>query len=165
MENTAISLRHFVIAVRRERVAGDRGLSLRPTFGRITSVILNSLFLDSTDMDFERLSRINRAVAMLPKEAPTSLKPIEVCMVRPSEDIDKMAVQEIKSMARALRYLIGRLGNEEESGGLVSYLLFESSYASSLVELGYQDAFRKKGKSYLLNCFYVVCGLAFFLVW
>jgi hypothetical protein len=50
------------------------------------------------------------------------------------------------TLPSSLRYLMRGLGTVEESGELLSYLLFESSYCSALCDLGRADTMARAGE-------------------
>ncbi len=131
--------------------ADDQGKRRRsysyPSLAQIAGHAMNSIFLDSLEIDLERLRRINRTVALLSdeKRQSTSLQHVDVLVIQPSESIEKIAQRYAKNLPWAIRFLL-RLVGAMRSGGanLVSYLLFEKSFCRALIELGYQDAMRRR---------------------
>jgi len=49
-----------------------------------------------------------------------------------------------KTLPILLRYLMGAFGSKEQSRDLLSFLLFESDYCKTLIDIGYQDAIAQK---------------------
>ena len=73
---------------------GERiGSSEYPNLAQIAGHALSNIFLDALAVDVERLQRINATLALLPPEAlaETSLKPIKVLVISPSERLDDIA--------------------------------------------------------------------------
>lgn len=128
---------------------------------------LNSLLLDPTEYDLERMDRINGILeagaaafgedfeGMLSKEmikrrgAP--LRHLEAVHIAPSVDIGELASDFIASgrlrlRSRVTHRLIERLAQSEASheADILSYLLFDGDFASDLMELGYRDAAAKE---------------------
>lgn len=134
----------LVIGMRRDISEREQFLVPTPTVGRIASVLLNSIFLDALDLDYERIERINQTLAHVKKGAKTTLKQVEVLLIRPSEDIGQISLEEISKMPRSVRYLVRGLGTPAETTGITSHLLFEPSYTKRLVALGYHDTMDRK---------------------
>lgn len=141
----------FVIAVRQpEKDPHDldviKQAQTKPTLARVLGVVFNTVLLDAIDFDYERISRINHTLSGLSDQAHTQLKPIDVLMVRPSEDLGQIAAEEFRAMPATLSHLIQGLGTNTEAADLISYLLFERAYATRLIRLGYKDAYYRKAE-------------------
>ena len=118
-----------------------------PSLARIAGHALDSIFLDSLEVDIERLQRINHTVGLLPDEMHqhTSLRSIEVLVITPSQSIEKIAGRYAKHLPWPIRFLLRGVGAMRRSGAnLVSYLLFDKDFCRALIELGYQDALDRK---------------------
>ncbi|MDA8575605.1 patatin-like phospholipase family protein [Candidatus Marinamargulisbacteria bacterium] len=115
-----------------------------PSVGKIIGVLINTLLLDAIDFDCERLSRINHTITQLSDQHSSQLRPIDVLVIRPSEDLGRLALDAYQDIPPSLRHFINSLGKPEASADLVSYLLFEPSYTQRLIQLGYADAMKKK---------------------
>jgi NTE family protein len=119
--------------------------SLYPSLAQIAGHALNSIFLDSLNVDIERLQRINRTVSLIPperlREAGLPLRPIEVLVISPSEPIERIASRHLYDVPWAVRYLLRAVGAMNRNGSnLASYLLFEGGFTRAIIKLGYDDA-------------------------
>ena len=113
----------------------------------ISGTLLNSLFLDAVDSDLERMMRINQTLRLLPPEAiktqPERLRMVPVLALRPSKDLGTLAVDEFKNFSWVLKHFLRGLGATENTGSdLISYLAFEKTYTTRLLELGYTDVMK-----------------------
>ncbi|HEX4856792.1 MAG TPA: patatin-like phospholipase family protein [Limnobacter sp.] len=118
-----------------------------PSLAQIAGHAMASIFLDSLSIDIERLSRVNKTLSLLPPEvmSKTSLKPVELLVISPSERIDEIASRYTKDLPRPVRTLMSALGATESSGSsLASYLLFEANYTRELIRMGIADTINKK---------------------
>jgi NTE family protein len=120
-----------------------------PSLAQIAGRVLDSIFVDSLDMDLERLTRVNSTLSMVPREVieqrAVALRHIETFVITPSARMDEIALQYARTMPFALRSLMRGIGAMRPGGGkLLSYLLFERSYCRALMRMGWSDAMANK---------------------
>jgi NTE family protein len=122
-------------------------ISEYPTLAQIAGHALNSIFLDSMEVDLERLRKINDLVDIMPNDVRerTNLKKVEVLVVSPSQPLEKIAERYTAELPWTIRLLLRLIGVRHRSGGtLVSYLLSEKKFCRALIDLGYQDALKRR---------------------
>ncbi len=144
--------RVFVIGVGRQlqQPRTDRvTVSTHPSLAQIAGHALNSIFLDSLEVDLERLQRINRTLEMIPREllekSNYPLHRVDFRVITPSEELERIAMAHRTELPRTIRALLYTVGAMRRSGAnLLSYLLFERSYCRALIQLGYNDTMARK---------------------
>ncbi|MFT3799984.1 MAG: patatin-like phospholipase family protein [Burkholderiaceae bacterium] len=120
---------------------------LYPSLGQIAGHAMSGIFLDALANDIERTERVNRTLALLTPEqrALTSLYPLDVLAISPSQRLDLMAPPHLHELARPIRALLHILGaTDRRSASLMSYLLFEAGYVQELLDLGRRDALAQR---------------------
>jgi len=118
-----------------------------PSLAHIAGHALNSIFLDSMEVDLERVQRINKLVAMLPdsERAQADIKHIDMLVISPSQPIEKIAERYAAELPWTIRLLLRIVGAVPRGGGiLLSYLLSEGKFCRALIDLGYQDALKRR---------------------
>ncbi|MEZ4445751.1 MAG: patatin-like phospholipase family protein [Polyangiaceae bacterium] len=134
-----------------------------PGVGQIIGKLLDSIFLDRVSLDLDRLRRINDVVEAaeslgddersrfrdtLKAAGRPTYRTIRHASVSPSEDLGLIAARVIReskdipnmSFIRVLSALFE--DDERASGDAASFLLFDSRFARTLLELGKADAAR-----------------------
>lgn len=132
-----------------ERVVGDSGVC--PSIAQIAGHMLDAIFIDTLDMDLERLQRVNQTLASVHEDAgwrsSAELRTIDSLVIRPTERIDAIAASHARELPRAMQFLARRIGVLDPNGaGVLSYLLFESGYCRHLIDLGFSDGMSRRGE-------------------
>jgi NTE family protein len=143
--------RLFVIGVGRQLQAQQERIRTEayPSLAQIAGHCLNSIFLDSLEVDLERLQRINRTLSLMPADVRARnnmpLHQVDFRVIAPSEALEKIAGMYMHELPRIIRILLHMVGAFEKGGSnLISYLLFEKGYCRALIKLGYEDTMRQR---------------------
>ena len=143
--------RLFVIGVGRQLEPKQERIKTEafPSLAQIAGHCLNSIFLDSLEVDLERLQRINRTLSIIPSELRVKhnmpLHEVDFRVLSPSVALEKIAIDHMHALPLTIRTLLFTLGALKKSGSnLVSYLLFEKEYCRALIQLGYDDTLKQR---------------------
>jgi NTE family protein len=115
-----------------------------PTLGKVMSTIISGLLLDALDFDFERLTRINSTLSLIPDGGAGDLSKVDVTLLTPSQDLAVVARKHFQDLPQMVRYFVTGLGRPEDVADLISYVLFERSFTQELIDIGHHDALVKK---------------------
>jgi NTE family protein len=111
-----------------------------PPPAQVAGVLYNAIFLDQLDSDALRMQQVNEFVSWLPQRAD-GLRRIELLVLRPSQDLGRLANAYEAQLPRAFRFLTRGLGTREtRSNDMLSLVMFQSDYVRHLIELGEADA-------------------------
>jgi NTE family protein len=115
----------------------ENNLGFRPDhvgLGFVAGSVLNSIFLDSIESDYETMNRLN---ASLDKN---TFRQINSTLLRPSRDLGGLAKHFFNEVPYHFRQLLRSTANPDELGDLLSYLMFSPGYVNALMDLGMEDA-------------------------
>ena len=102
---------------------------------------MNAVFLDQLDQDANRLELINGLLAKLPAEERGPLRLVDLVLLRPSEDLGRLATRFEPQLPKAFRFLTRGLGTRDtKSPDLLSLLMFQPDYIRAMIDVGERDA-------------------------
>lgn len=106
--------------------------------GFVAGAVLNSIFLDSIEADYENMSRNNRIADGI------HVKKVPALLLRPSQDLGALSVNFLNEVPFHFRQFLKSTASPSELGDLLSYLMFSPGYINALLELGMKDAAKEK---------------------
>ena len=119
----------LVVGVHKVREASPARVKVTgyPPFAQIAGHAINSIFVDSLEVDLERLHRINGTLELIPPETfkkdNISLRPIESMLISPSEEINEIALLYAKTLPALMRFLYRLVGAMGPNGSaMLSYV-------------------------------------------
>ena len=126
----------------RSRVEADRpAIAGYPPPAQVAGVLFNAIFLDLLDGDALHMQQVNDLIARLPEHRRDGLRHIDLMVIRPSEDLGRLANAYEPELPRAFRFLTRGLGTREtRSNDMLSLVMFQSDYVTRLIEMGEADA-------------------------
>jgi NTE family protein len=118
-----------------------------PPPAQVAGQLFNAIFLDQLDSDALHLRQINGLIAAQPEAERMGLRPIELLVLRPSEDLGRLANAYEADLPKAFRFFTRGLGTKEtRSNDMLSLVMFQTDYVKRLIELGEQDALAKRAE-------------------
>lgn len=112
-----------------------------PPPAQVLSHLFDSIFLDVLDEDVRRLKSLNPLIEKLPPEERNGLRPVDIRVLRPSEDLGKLSAAYEPQLPEALRLLTRSLGTRQTTTpDFLSYLMFQPDYLEHLIRMGEADA-------------------------
>jgi NTE family protein len=126
----------------RSREEADRPLVVGyPPPAQVAGVLFNAIFLDLLDGDALHLQQINALLARVPPDRRDGLRHIDLLVIRPTQDLGRLANEHEARLPRAFRFLTRGLGTREtRSNDMLSLVMFQADYVKRLIELGEADA-------------------------
>lgn len=112
-----------------------------PPPAQILSHLFDSIFLDVLDEDVRRLKSLNPLIQKLPDEERNGLKPVDIRVMRPTEDLGKLSAAYEPQLPEGFRLLTRSLGTRQTTTpDFLSYLMFQPDYLEHLIRMGEADA-------------------------
>lgn len=116
-----------------------------PPPAQVAGVLFNAIFLDQLDGDALQLRTVNELIEQLPEAHRHGLRPIDLLVIRPSEDLGRLANAYEAELPKGFRFMTRGLGTREtRSNDMLSLVMFQPDYVKRLVELGEEDAERRR---------------------
>jgi len=111
-----------------------------PTVAQVAAVLLDAVMLDAIEVDVEHSERVNTSVeSHSTGRAHDPFRRVEVLWIRPSHLIRPLADEFADRLPAVVHYLLRGLGSDASVAELASYLLFDSTFCSKLIDLGHED--------------------------
>ena len=132
----------------RSRQEADRSaVTGYPPPAQVAGVLLNAIFLDLLDADALQLHRLNFFIDQVPPDATGGMRHVDLLVLRPSQDLGRLANEYEVDLPRGFRFLARGLGSRETSSNdMLSLLMFQEEYLARLIELGETDALARAGE-------------------
>lgn len=132
---------------RSAREAAQHEIDAYPPPSQVLGVLMNAVFLDVIDRDAQTLHRINELIRAMPPKSRNGFRPVDLLVMRPSQDIAKLAAGIQPRLPKRMETLVSRLGEtESKSPDWLSMLLFEDEYVHTLIEIGESDAHARRAE-------------------
>lgn len=133
--------RLIAVSTRHEPLAPRTAAAAYPPPAQFAGVLLNAVFLDQLDQDANRMELVNGLLARMPESERGSLRLVDLVLLRPSEDLGRLAGRFEPRLPKAFRFMTRGLGTRDtKSPDLLSLLMFQPDYIRALIEVGERDA-------------------------
>lgn len=139
--------RLIAVSTRHEPLAPKTAAAAYPPPAQFAGVLLNAVFLDQLDQDANRMELVNGLLARMPESERGSLRLVDLVLLRPSEDLGRLASRFEPRLPKAFRFMTRGLGTRDtKSPDLLSLLMFQPDYIRALIEVGEKDAEARHGE-------------------
>ena len=85
-----------------------------PSLAQIAGHALSSIFLDSLEVDIERMQRINQTLSSIPPDirlqSEIPLRPVKTLIIYPSERLDRIAAEHATALPWAVKVMLTGIG-------------------------------------------------------
>lgn len=135
--------RILTISTRYARTRAESDMPLvvgYPPPAQVVGTLYNAVFLDLIDQDIHRLQMVNKLLGKIPESTRNGMRPVDILVIRPSQDLGRLARRFEPNLPSALRFLTRGWGTRRTaSPDMLSLMMFQPDYLRALVELGEQD--------------------------
>src|SRR3954470_1211622 len=112
-----------------------------PPPAQVLGTLYNAVFLDLVDEDILRLRKVNQLLMNTAPEKRDKMRVVDIMVLRPSQDLGRLARNFEPKLPPFFRYLTRGLGtNKTASPDLISLILFQGDYLKAMIDLGEKDA-------------------------
>jgi NTE family protein len=141
----AVSTRY----AKNEEEAGRRQVIGYPPPAQVAGALYNAIFLDQLDSDALHMSQINELLTHVPGGVFNGLRHIDLLVLRPSEDLGRLANEYEPDLPRAFRFLTRGMGTREtRSNDMLSLMMFQKDYIARMIDMGEADASKRHSELY-----------------
>ncbi|MXX60071.1 MAG: patatin [Holophagales bacterium] len=139
--------RLIAVSTRHEPLAPRAAAAAYPPPAQFAGVLLNAVFLDQLDQDANRMELVNGLLARMPESERGPLRLVDLVLLRPSEDLGRLASRFEPRLPKAFRFMTRGLGTRDtKSPDLLSLLMFQPDYIRALIQVGERDAEARHGE-------------------
>lgn len=118
-----------------------------PPPAQILGQLVNAIFLDVMDEDTVRLEHSNAFLRDLPPQQRHGYRIVDFAIIRPSQDLGRLAADFEPKLPRTFRFLTRSLGTRETSeADFLSLFMFVPEYLQRLIQIGEADAEARLGE-------------------
>lgn len=111
-----------------------------PPAAQVLGQLVNAVFLDAIEEDVSRMQRMNEMIDHLSNSERNGFRRIGLFVMRPSQDLGKLAGEFQRYLPTSLRLFTRALGGDETaSPDFLSMLMFEPRYTRELIAIGEHD--------------------------
>ena len=112
-----------------------------PPPAQILGQLMDAIFLDVIDEDTVRMERANAFLRDLAPEQRHGYHIVDFAVIRPSQDLGRLAADYEPQLPRTFRFMTRSLGTRETANAdFMSLFLFVPDYMQRLIEIGEADA-------------------------
>ena len=120
-----------------------------PSFAQVAGHALSSIFLDNLGADLERLTQMNRLLALMPaarlERSGLVVRHADALVLAPTIDIGTIALSYADRLPAGVRTLLRGFGSTRGAGAnLLSYLLFDRGFCRALLRQGHDDTLARR---------------------
>jgi NTE family protein len=118
-----------------------------PPPAQILSQVMSAVFLDALDRDARQVENLNRLLPLVPGRFHEDLRLVDLLVLRPSQDLGRLAGDYEAKLPKAFRHLTRSLGTRKtQSPDFLSFLLFQPDYMKRLLDIGEADVEARIGE-------------------
>jgi NTE family protein len=116
-----------------------------PPTSTVLGMLIDSVFVDMLDADAMAMRQLNQLILDNPRSRGSNERPVDVLVIRPSEDLGILAREFESELPKALRQVFQALGSHKsDRSNIIATLLFQPRYLQRVLEIGERDGARRR---------------------